>query len=176
MAGPLTPAPDGFPRVAEKMGEAFTGWRTLAAAPPADLGPWEARHLDRLAALEASWPSYAAGDTLLHFDLRADNLILGRDGGVHVVDWAHACTGPAWADLALLLVQVEDPGADEILAGAPPEGVAALWCAFAGLLSERCRRPAPPGLPTLRAFQRAYARSAIDRLARSGLGVGLSAW
>jgi aminoglycoside phosphotransferase (APT) family kinase protein len=169
MAVTLTPAPDGFPGVGDDI---FTGWRTLAADPPADLGPWEARNLGRLAALEATWPSYAAGETLLHFDLRSDNLILDGDGGVHVVDWAHACTGPAWADLAILLTEVEDPGADEILAGAPPEGVAALWCAFAGLLSERCRRPAPPGLPTIRAFQRAYARSLIDRLARSGLGVG----
>jgi aminoglycoside phosphotransferase (APT) family kinase protein len=112
----------------------------------------------------------------VHFDLRADNLILGRDGGVHVVDWAHACTGPACADLSILLTQVEDPGTDEILAGAPPEGVAALWCAFAGLVSERCRRPAPPGPTAIRACQRAYARSLIDRPARSGLGVGPGAW
>ena len=44
--------------------------------------------------------------------------------------------------------------------------VDALLCAFAGFLAERCRRPAPPGLPTVRAYQRAYAGCAAGRLAR----------
>jgi aminoglycoside phosphotransferase (APT) family kinase protein len=168
MARTLAPAPEGFPGVVEKMDAAFTGWRTLAADPPPDLGPWESRRLDRLAALEESWGEYAAGDTLLHFDLRADNVLLDRSGGVHVVDWAHACVGAPWVDLALLLVEVDDPAADEILAdaGAPREGVDALLCAFAGFLADHCRHPAPPGLPTLRAYQRAYAESAVGWLAR----------
>jgi aminoglycoside phosphotransferase (APT) family kinase protein len=168
MARALTPAPEGFPGVAEKMGAAFTGWRTLAAAPPPDLGPWESRRLDRLAALEESWSDHVSGDTLLHLDLRADNVLLDRSGGVHVVDWAHACVGAPWVDVALLLAEVDDPAADDILAdaGAPREGVDALLCAFAGSLAERCRRPAPPGLPTIRAYQRAYAESTIGRLAR----------
>jgi aminoglycoside phosphotransferase (APT) family kinase protein len=165
-----TQAPEGFPGVAEKMGAAFTGWRDLAADPPSDLGPWELRHLDRLTALEASWADHVGGDTLLHLDLRADNLILDQDGDVHIVDWAHACAGAPWVDLVLLLNEVghafED--LDEILAsaGAPAEGVDALLCAFAGMLAAHCRWPAPPGLPTIRAFQRAYARFATDWLAR----------
>jgi hypothetical protein len=61
-----------------------------------------------------------------------------------------------------------DSGGNEILEslGAPPEGVNALLCAFAGFLAEHCRRPSPPGLPTIRAYQRAYARSTVGRLAR----------
>jgi aminoglycoside phosphotransferase (APT) family kinase protein len=167
MAGPLTPAPAGFPSLPE-----FTGWRTLAADPPGDLGPWEARHLDRLAALEESWPACAAGDTLLHFDLRSDNLLVDESGAVHVVDWAHACTGAAWVDLALLVAEAPSYG-DEILesAGAPAKDVDVFLCAFAGLLAERCRRPAPPGLPTIRAFQRAHARSLIGWLSRRSVWV-----
>jgi aminoglycoside phosphotransferase (APT) family kinase protein len=162
---PAAPAPEGFVSLTAQLAGAFTGWRTLAAEPPADLGPWALRHLDRLAELEASWPVHADGGTLLHSDLRADNLIIGTDGEIRLVDWAHACSGAAWVDLTLLLTEVDrsrvDP--DEILvgAGAPSEGVDALLCAFAGFLAERCRQPAPPGLPTIRAYQRAYAASAL---------------
>jgi aminoglycoside phosphotransferase (APT) family kinase protein len=129
---PATPAPEGFVSLTGQLAGAFTGWRTLAAEPPADLDRWALRHLDRLAALEASWPGHADGGMLLHSDLRADNLIIGTDGGIHLVDWAHACSGAPWVDLTLLLTEVDrslvDP--DEILseAGAPPEGVDALLC------------------------------------------------
>lgn len=162
-------APSSLPTVVELLSPQFTGWRTIAGDPPPDLGPWERRHLPRLAELEASWPAYAAGDALLHLDLRADNVILGPGGAVHFVDWAHAAAGAAWVDLALLLLEVDLPAGelDEILstAGAPSAGVDALVCAFAGLLSEHGRRPAPPGLPTIREYQRATAQMTIDRLA-----------
>lgn len=165
-----TPAPGGLPRVVDRMRGTFTGWRTLATAPPADLGAWEHRNLPRLAELEATWSTYADGDALLHLDLRADNLILGADGTVHIVDWAHASAGAAWVDLALLLLEADLPETDldAILTSsrAPREGVDALVCAFAGMLSERSRRPAPPGLPTIREYQRAISRLTIDRLAR----------
>ncbi len=59
---------------------------------PARLDGWSARHLDRLARLEAEAPAAAVGDTLLHLDLRADNLLLTRDRVV-VVDWPHARVG-----------------------------------------------------------------------------------
>src|SRR5438552_9903126 len=39
------------------------------------LDPWSRLHLDQLADLEATWADHAAGDTLLHADLRADNLL-----------------------------------------------------------------------------------------------------
>jgi aminoglycoside phosphotransferase (APT) family kinase protein len=167
---PTAPAPEGFASLTGQLAGAFTGWRTLAAERPDDLGPWALRHLDRLAALESSWAVHADGGSLLHSDLRADNLIIGTDGEVHLVDWAHACSGAPWVDLMLLLTEVDrsrvDP--DEILAkaGAPSEGVDALLCAFAGFLAERCRRPAPPGLPTIRAYQRAYAAFVTGWLAR----------
>lgn len=158
---PAVPCPPGLPRFAERMADAFRGWRRLSADPPPDLDPWERRNLAALAELEAAWASYADGDALLHSDLRADNLLLCPDGGVRIVDWAHACSGAPWVDLALLLTEADHTviAVDDLLAGAPREGVDALLCAFAGFLAERCRRPAPPGLPTLRAYQRAYARS-----------------
>ncbi|MFD3570474.1 phosphotransferase [Streptomyces sp. NPDC058667] len=53
------------------------------------------------------------GDTLLHCDIRSDNLLIG-DHGVHFVDWALAHRGAPWLDVALLVPQL-------ILAGHTPE-------------------------------------------------------
>jgi RIO-like serine/threonine protein kinase len=39
--------------------------------------------------VEATWAGHAAGTTLLHADIRADNVLL-TGGGVVVVDWPHA--------------------------------------------------------------------------------------
>jgi phosphotransferase family enzyme len=164
-------APDGFCDVRELKAEGFTGWRTLAASRPADLSDWERRNLDRLAELEASWTDHAGGDALLHFDLRADNILLSRTEGVYLVDWAQACRGAAWVDLVLFLVSVNIEGThdvDSILAsrGVPKDGADALICAFAGFVAKRHRLPAPPGLPTLRAFQREYTEATVAWLRR----------
>ncbi|MGW8356526.1 hypothetical protein [Streptomyces wedmorensis] len=53
------------------------------------------------------------GDTLLHCDIRADNLLI-TDSGVHFVDWALAHRGAPWLDTALIVPQL-------ILAGHTPE-------------------------------------------------------
>ena len=91
------------------------GWRRLTAAHAAGdddlsgLDPWAARHLDRLADLEAGWPAATEGRTLLHADLRADNLLL-TPTRVVAVDWPYACVGAAWVDLLLLLPSVTMQG------------------------------------------------------------------
>lgn len=175
LAAALTPAPPGFAEVRRTLAGPLSGWRTFAAEPPGDLDDWSRRNLDRLAELEALWPDQAGGDTLLHLDLRADNLLVDRTGRVWMVDWAHTATGAAWIDLVLFLVSVirdteADP--DELLRScalgrsAPVAGVDALVCAFAGYLAERSRRPAPPGLPTVRAFQASYAQSTLEWVRR----------
>jgi aminoglycoside phosphotransferase (APT) family kinase protein len=171
MAAALTPAPSGFPDVRKSLAGTLSGWRTLAADPPPDLDDWTRRNLGRLAELEARWPEEAGGDTLLHIDLRADNVLFDGEGRMWVIDWAHAATGAAWVDLVLFLVSVtrdSDADPDELLLScetgrtAPRAGVDALVCAFAGFMTEACRRPAPPGLPTLRAFQRSYAEPNLE--------------
>ncbi len=67
-------------------------WGKVRRERPARLDGWSARHLDRLAELEAGASAAADGDTLLHLDLRADNLLLTPDRVV-VVDWPHARVG-----------------------------------------------------------------------------------
>jgi Ser/Thr protein kinase RdoA (MazF antagonist) len=100
---------------------------------------------------------------LLHADLRADNLLV-TGGGVVVVDWPHACCGAAFVDVVLLAPSVAMQGGPQpadLLArsrtgrSARPANLTATVCALAGYFTERSLRPAPPGLPTVRAFQAA---------------------
>jgi aminoglycoside phosphotransferase (APT) family kinase protein len=174
LAGELTPAPVAVPGVTERLAGEFTGWRTLAAAGGHDrLDQWSRRHLERLAGMEPAWAGHAAGDTLLHADIRADNLLI-TDRGPVVVDWPWACRGAAVVDLVLFAPSVAMQG------GPPPAGLivlsrygraagrealAALVCGIAGYLTERALRPPPPGLPTVRAFQAAQGAAARRWLA-----------
>jgi Ser/Thr protein kinase RdoA (MazF antagonist) len=110
---------------------------------------------------------------LLHADIRADNLLLTRDG-VMVVDWPHACRGAAFVDLVFFAPSVAMQGGPEPAAllgrsragrAASREALAAVVCALAGYFTERSLRPAPPGLPTLRGFQVAQGEVARRWLA-----------
>jgi aminoglycoside phosphotransferase (APT) family kinase protein len=178
LAAALTPAPPGFPPIAERLGDVFDGWRDLAGARAsgdddlAGLDPWAARHLDRLADLEAGWPAATGGRTLLHADLRADNLLL-TPTRVVAVDWPYACVGAAWVDLLLLLPSVSMQGgpdpeptfaAHPVAAGADPPAVTTTLAAWAGFLIGGSRLPPPPGLPNLRAFQLGQGMVALDWL------------
>jgi aminoglycoside phosphotransferase (APT) family kinase protein len=176
MAADLTPAPAGIPLIGERLRTSFTGWRRLATGDDdlTGLDPWAARHLDRLAALEAGWPLATEGPTLLHSDLRADNLLL-TPTRVVAVDWPWACAGAAWVDLLLLLPSVTMQGgpdpeptfaAHPVTAGADPEAVTTALVAWAGFLIGGSREPSPPGLPTLRAFQLGQGVVALDWLRR----------
>lgn len=93
------PAPAALPAITDVPAEDFTSWRTLAANPGiGGLDPWSRSRLDTLAAMEATWQCHAAGETLLHADIRADNVLLTGDRIVFV-DWPHACRGAAFVDL-----------------------------------------------------------------------------
>ncbi len=55
----LSPAPVELERLSEVRGQAFRGWRSLAAEPPDDLSGWEAAHLHALADAEPLWEQAA---------------------------------------------------------------------------------------------------------------------
>jgi aminoglycoside phosphotransferase (APT) family kinase protein len=176
MATALTPAPAGIPLLGDRLRDDFVGWRRLAAADD-DLGgldPWAARHLDRLADLEAGWPEATEGPTLLHSDLRADYLLL-TPTRVVAVDWPGASVGAPWVDLLLLLPSVAMQGgpdpeptfaAHPVSSDADPRAVTTALAAWAGFLVGGSRLPTPPGLPTLRAFQHGQGVMAVEWLRR----------
>ena len=89
----LTPAPTQTTTIAEDWAADFQEWSALAAMASIPAGlvaadPWAAARLDQLAALESAWSTVVEGTTLLHGDLRADNILLTKDrveiGRAHV--------------------------------------------------------------------------------------------
>ena len=175
LAVALTPAPIDAPAVADRFGEQFQGWRRLVEAQRrgdddlAGLDTWARRHLVDLAALETGWEAAAEGPTLVHADLRADNVLLTADRVV-VVDWPWACLAAPWFDLVAMLPSVRMQGgpSPETLFGdhpvartADPGAVTAVLAALTGFFVQHSRQPSPPGLPTLREFQAAQGRTAL---------------
>jgi len=169
----LTPCPNmAVPSLADRLRTSFTAYSRFTAEPPADLSEWEREHLSDLAELSEAVFDHVDGDTLVHLDIRGDNVLLGENGAVWFVDWPWATRGPAWADVAILLVDAARSGHDPepLLATSPhTKGVEPAWitgflAGFAGMMSEGSRRPPPPGLPGLRNFQRVCLSAALTWL------------
>lgn len=175
-----TPAPEGIDPIEDRLGDRFRGWQRLVEGPPderaavADAYPWAARHLDRLVDLERHSRAAMAGNSLVHGDLRADN-VLFDERRTWLIDWAHAGVGAVWLDLLLMLPSVVMQGgsaAEEIFGAHPttrdadPDAVRAVLAGLAGCLVYESLQPAPTGLPNLRAFQAGQAGPALDWLRR----------
>jgi hypothetical protein len=160
--------------VAGYYGSVFVGWRTLAREGPAAVDDaWCRDHLDDLAAAEGRWEQVTAGDRLIHGDVRSDNVLLTPDERVVFVDWTSTCTGVGWFDLLAMLpaVELEGGGLPEhvmelVGLDLDSDQIIPLVAAMAGYFVERARLPDPPGLPTVRAFQRAQGEVTLAWLRR----------
>ena len=173
----LTPSPlPSLTPLAEYLRHMLGGWAALAAraTPSAGLDEWARAHLEGLAELESSWPEACEGSTLVHGDVRADNVLLTADGVVFV-DWPHAAVGNAVFDVvawAPSVVLEGGPPPEELLARhvppvtVDPDATTVLLAAVGGFFVERSLRPAPPGLPTIRPFQAAQGEVALAWLRR----------
>jgi aminoglycoside phosphotransferase (APT) family kinase protein len=161
LARAATPPPvAAIPTAADSLRPNFAGWHRIAADRPADLDPWAARRLGELrAAADRGLVALGEGRTLVHGDIRADNLLVRGDGSIVIVDWPWACAGPEWLDRVLLGINVIFGGGDPGLAFAEvePAVCADVLAGFAGYLLDISRLPDPPSMPTVRAFQRAQA-------------------
>ncbi|MFE5342973.1 aminoglycoside phosphotransferase family protein [Isoptericola sp. NPDC056578] len=172
-----------LPEFAAELPAQLTG--RLAAERPAGLAsydPWLAEHLDRLAALELEAPAAVAGDRLVHGDLRGDNAVLvergpGGASGLRAVavDWAYPGRGAAFCDLVGMLpaVQVEGGPTPEgalrlrpLPSGTDEDAVTAYLVALTGYFVLSSLQPPVPGIPHLRAFQRAQGEACVAWLRR----------
>ncbi|MCF4119726.1 aminoglycoside phosphotransferase family protein [Antribacter sp. KLBMP9083] len=165
----------------------------LADERPAGLAtydPWLAANLDRIAGVTTPDRQAEAfgGPRLVHGDLRGDNAVLltapgaahaGAHTGAHTgassvaVDWPNAVRGAAFLDQTGMLpaVQVEGgPAPEEVLArhplpaGTDPEALTCWVAVLTAYFVARSVEPPPPGIPHVRAFQRAQAEACIPWL------------
>ena len=109
--------------------------------------------------IDAADPRLLDGTTLLHTDVRSDNLCF-RDGATVLVDWNHTSVGNAEIDVAFLLPSLHMEG------GPPPHKVApfvtlGIAAHVAGYLAGRAGLPAPPTAPLVRDIQRRQLEVAL---------------
>jgi hypothetical protein len=136
------------------------GWHDVAQDPAPFLGldivsaEWLERSLPAL--LDASDRTPLDGDSLVHCDVRSDNLCL-RSGHAVLLDWNHARIGNPAFDVAFWLPSL-------VLEGGPtPEtfGVDEFAVFVAGFFAASAGLPAPAGAPRVRGFQRAQLEVAL---------------
>lgn len=175
-----TPAPSAIESVTRRLNFDPGGWARVAeeAGLLDRLGdPFVDSNLAALIELETHAASASSGETLLHLDIRADNVLLSDRGPVFV-DWAQAGVGARWVDLLLFLPSVAMQGGPEpgsvfdnhaLAAGVSADDVSAMVCALAGFYIERGLRPPAPGRTTVRRFQYVQGLKALDWL-KSRLG------
>lgn len=176
MAKDLTPSPIAMTRTASNwFARTINGWQVAFERNEERLAPWIKRNLARLAELEARAPDAVGGETLLHCDVRADNILITGDK-VHIVDWPWASVGAWWIDavgMAPSVAMQGGPTGENFLrrfgvGGVSAHAIDAAICSLAGFFVVRALEPGSPGIPTLRAFQAAQGRVAVawlrDRL------------
>lgn len=165
-----TRAPRGLPAFAEAA-QLLTGWDDVAA-DPVGISPALLDRLPQFLARQALARGVTVGDRLVHWDARADNVIV-RDGVAVLLDWAWASRGAPWLDTLLLAMDFRiqgGPDADAFLASSPvtrdvpPSDLASVVACMVGIWHDRARRPAPPGLPTIREWQAWCGAAALDWL------------
>ncbi len=174
LAETLTPCPvPGLPAASDRLREDLMSWHRLAADPPPDLNPWETVHLPELAGLAADLVGSGSpldGETLVHLDLRADNILLEPHGRVSFLDWPWACRGARWLDPVLFALDPlvsggVDPDAlladRAALAGVEADAVTRALLGLAGMWAEASRKPVPPAMPTIREHQRRWHDAAL---------------
>ena len=165
-----TPAPAGLGTF-ERVVHALTAWDEVAANP-AGVDAGVLARLPEMLRRQDLAREVTRGEALVHWDARADNILV-RDGEAVLLDWAWACRGAPWLDTLLLAMDLRvqgGPDADGFLRAhpvtraVPPQHLAAVVACMVGVWLERARRPAPPGLPTIRSWQAHCGTVALEWL------------
>jgi hypothetical protein len=148
-----------LPEFAERTG-LLPAWDNIVA----DSDGIDPRLLERLPEMTAAQVLAAdvtRGSALVHWDARNDNVLI-REKQAVLLDWAWACRGAPWLDTLLLALDFEvqgGPDADdflrrnEVTREVPAAHLRSVVACLLGLFADRARRPAPPGLPTIRMWQ-----------------------
>ena len=156
-----TPAPKWIPPL-EALGRELAGWHRVAESPAAFLSlglcssDWLEHALPPLVEAEAA--AMLAGDSLMHVDVRSDNICFAGERTI-LVDWNSVCVGNPLVDVAFWLPSLRlegGPKPSEIVEDEPE--IAAL---VAGFFACRAGLPPIPTAPRVRHIQLAQLRVAL---------------
>lgn len=158
VAGALTPPPTGLhlEDAVTDLAGMLDGWEVVRRERP------DLPHLAEAEALARRYREVCAGDTLVHTDVRADNVLLDSDGRAQICDWNWPMRGCAWFDSLTALIGPRGDGldVDAVLAGrrllrdVDPEAVDIVLALHVGYFLSHGSRPAPSNSPHLRVHQR----------------------
>lgn len=163
---------DGLADAAPDLARMFQAWERLDVA--SNPGNW-AGHVEELRELARHACSVVAGSTVVHLDVRDDNLLIDSQARMWLVDWPWAAVGADWLDAASALISIAHGGGldpmDLIdcstqLARTPAEDFDGYLSGLAAFFLESAGLPPVPGIPTLRAFQAAQGHTTLRLLAR----------
>ncbi len=172
LASVLTPSPISAPPASFPGG--VNGWASICLDSRAldelpGLDAWARANVERLSDVASTAKSAHQGPTLLHTDIRADNILL-TSNGVVFVDWPHAKVGAPWVDLVYFLPSVAMQGGGDpqelfwdhpTARGADLRAVCSVLASLTGFFIYGATQEPPPGLPTLRKFQLAQGIAAL---------------
>jgi hypothetical protein len=154
----LTPPPADMPldSFAEDFATVMGYWDDVRRLRP------ELSHLDDAAALAARSDEVSVGTTLVHTDVRDDNVLLRPDGTALLCDWNFPCEGAAWLDTLFLMVGPRGDGLDveavlaerRLTRDVPAESIDVILAVLVGYFFRQCEEPVPPTSPHVRDVQR----------------------
>ena len=157
VAEQLTPAPDvlELDPFGDEFGEMVAFWDHVRAVSP------DLPHLEEAAALAARFAEATTGDTVVHTDVRDDNVLIDGSGRAWICDWNWPVRGAAWLDTVFFLIGPRGDGldADAVLAeraltrDVPAEHVDIVLALLAGYFLKQKDDPVPPASPYLRQHQ-----------------------
>lgn len=153
----LTPAPTGLRLMplSDELGEWPAYWRHLSETR-------DLPHADAAATLAAGFGEVVGGETLVHTDVRDDNVLLTPDGRALFCDWNWPCSGADWLDSLFMLIGPRGDGLDvssviaerALLRDVPPEHVDRVLAVICGYFLKSADEPVPPTSPHIRDVQR----------------------
>ena len=162
LAAALTPAPSELDQ--ESFVAEFADWPAYWEKVRSDLPdlPGIGEHLDDAAALAARFADVADGETLVHTDVRDDNLMVTPDGRVLLCDWNWPVVGAAWLDTVFLMIGPRGDGLDVEAALAaspltrdvPAESIDIVIALVTAYFLMSAALPVPPTSPYIRDAQR----------------------
>lgn len=174
--GRLPAAIPGLAALEEDLAPFAEAWTRLAEDGLAMLPEVARQPLPILDRLARRAPELLAGDSVVHGDLRLDNVLIDAAGRARIIDWPSAARGVRWFDGVTYLLDVRGQGGDPlphldhpVFAEASRQGIDALLALLAGYFFDSARRPPVPGLEGIRGFQRFQGEVVLDWLQERGV-------
>lgn len=155
----LTPAPAlGVDSAADEFGDWPALWDQIDHPRAADLKALAVQHAD-----------VVGGTTLVHTDIRDDNILIRSDGSAVLCDWNWPVLGAAWLDSLFLLIGPRGDGLDvdahidahPLLSTVPAESIDIVLALVLAYFTVSAAQPVPSTSPYIRQAQ-AWQRNVID--------------